>query len=208
MKRLVLLVLAAGCGGDTALGQAVVQPDCDPSDAACLAAGFGAPLALGGRQKLVLDLDAAGASAPLGLRSADPDVVAVDGEDVIGTGEGVAALLITADKSTIVDFVHASVVEPTRLGLHREDDGLGDELTSPVELLPGDELVISAHAYRGSERLLGQAATEFSVDSAAVSLLRDGADDRRRLVARAPGSATVKVTSFGFEATLSIGVLP
>jgi hypothetical protein len=48
----------------------------------------------------------------------------------------------------------------------------------------------------------------WSVDGDAVRLLSDGNPDRRRMVARTAGSATVSIDSMGMTETLDITVYP
>jgi hypothetical protein len=120
---------------------------------------------------------------------------------------GVAALVMLAEGSA-VDFLHVFVAAPTRLGLHRVEDGFAqEELTDRVELLVGDELVLAAEPYRDSQRLLGHSTSTWSAGNP-VAILRDGSASRRRIVARTPGEVSLVVSEFGFEKTLVIEVLP
>jgi hypothetical protein len=209
MKPLIGLVLLVGCAGDSgALGNATITPECSPTDFACVTTGLDGPIAVGGVLPLSIDADALGSStAAMTLLSADPAVLKTAGTEVMGLSPGVAALVMLSEEHA-VDFLHVFVVEPNRLGLHRLDDGLERaELVDAVELLPGDEMILEAEPYRDSQRLLGHGATTWT-GGGAVTLLRDGAPARRRIVARAPGETDVVVASFGFTRTLHITVLP
>jgi hypothetical protein len=208
MKPLIGLVLLVGCADTGALGNATVTPECSPTDFACVTTGLDGPIAAGGVLPLSIDADALGSStATMTLLSADPSVLKAAGTEVVGVTPGVAALVMLSEGHAI-DFLHVFVVEPNRLGLHRVDDGLERaELVDGVELLPGDELILEAEPYRDSQRLLGHGTTTWS-GGGAVSVLRDGAPARRRIVARTPGEADVVVGAFGFTRTLHITVLP
>src|SRR5947208_2033887 len=72
---------------------------------------------------------------------------------------------------------------------------LGASPTS-VELLAGDAFTLTPRLFARNQPLLGSAATDWTVDSDAVTLLREvtAAGERVRLVARQPGPATVTAT--------------
>jgi hypothetical protein len=200
---------AAACAGDSALGQVGVAAECSPTDFACVTAGLDGPIAVGGVVPLALDADLMGASTPaIDLLAADPAVLKVSGTEVRGEGEGVSALLLLAE-GRVVDFTHVFVSAPDRLGLHRRDGGLEEaELVDEVELLVGDEIVLDVVAYRGSQRLLGAADSQWSAAGEVVTILRDGAPRRRRLVARSPGETELRVAALSLDAALTVRVLP
>jgi hypothetical protein len=63
--------------------------------------------------------------------------------------------------------------------------------------------------WNDAQRLGGDAdAVWTSSNEAAVSVLRDGSSDRRRLRARAPGKSKVTVAVNGATATVDVEVVP
>jgi hypothetical protein len=203
--------LATACSGDSgALGQVAFSPECALHDLSCLAVGLDAPIAVGGRVALVVDTETAGSGAPtVHMSSVREDVLAVEGRELVARSPGVAAVLVSADE-LVLDFIHVWVEEPTGIAVHRHDgDGLEvGEISGLVELLVGDELVVSAQTYADSQRLMGANDPAWSVSSTSVTVLRQGDSARRRLVARSPGSATVTVDELGFSSSVEIEVLP
>ncbi|MBL9013159.1 MAG: hypothetical protein JNL83_03230 [Myxococcales bacterium] len=209
MRRLLWLVIAAGCAADSgALGNTTVSPECAPTDFACVTAGLDGPLAVGGVLPLSIDVDALGTSSgAMTLMSGDPRVIKAAGTEIVGLQAGVAALVMLSESSA-VDFLHVYVAAPTRVGLQRIEDGLvRQEVTDQIELLVGDELVVEVAPYKDTQRLLGHATTTWTA-GAPLALLKDGVPARRRIVARTPGETEVTVTSFGFTKTLRVAVLP
>jgi hypothetical protein len=210
MHRLpALLLVTAGCANDSgALGNTNVTQECSPTDFACVTAGLDGPIAVGGVVPLSLDTDTLGAStASMSLLSADPGVLKAAGTEVVGMAPGVAALVMLSEGAAI-DFLHVFVATPTRLGLHRSDEGLvRSELVEEIELLTDDEMVIEALPYNDSQRLLGHTTSTWTAGTT-VSVLRDGTPGRRRIVARSPGETDLVVDAFGFSKTLHIKVLP
>jgi len=205
-----LVLSLTACSEDGALGQVAFSADCAPHDLSCSALGLDAPLAVGGSVHLMIDTQTAGSGAPtLELSSIRDDVLAVDGRELRGRSPGVAAVLVSTG-ALVLDFIHVWVEEPTSIAIHRHDqDGLEiGELSGLVELLVGDELIVSAQTYADTQRLIGAGDPRWSVSSDVVTILRQGDSPRRRLVARAPGSATVSVNELGFSSSLEIEVLP
>jgi hypothetical protein len=203
------LALAAACGGETAaLGQADIAPACSPGDVTCATDGLDAPLALHGSLVLDVDLQVSGSGAPrLALEAVDPTVLAVAGTEITATGAGVSALLLHAERE-VVDFTHLFVAAADHVALERADGEDAAPMIGPIELLPGDELTLVPRPYLGALRLLGRSPVEWSVSGDGVALLADGTPERRRLVARAPGTAMIAVEAFGFATELTVEVLP
>jgi hypothetical protein len=203
-----LALAFAACADDGALGNTTVSPECSPTDFACVTTGLDGPIAVGGVLPLSIDADTAGTSgSAMTLVSADPSVLKTAGTEIVGVSPGLAAMVMLSGSSA-VDFLHVYVVAPNRLGLHRLADGLErGELIEQVELLVGDELLVSVEPYRDSQRLLGRGTTTWTA-APAIAVLQDGVPARRRIVARTPGDADLTVTSFGFSKTLHITVLP
>lgn len=203
-----LALAFAACADDGALGNTTVSPECGPTDFACVTTGLDGPIAVGGVLPLSIDADTAGtSSSAMTLTSADPSVLKTAGTEVVGISPGVAAMVMLSGSSA-VDFLHVYVVAPNRLGLHRLSEGLErGELIEKVDLLVGDELLVSVEPYRDSQRLLGRGTNTWTAPPA-IAVLQDGVPARRRIVARSPGEADLTVTSFGFSKTLHITVLP
>jgi len=206
----ILWFLWSGCASDGALGQAKLTPDCAADDLVCVFAGVDDPLAAGSTLDLNLDLEVLGSAASsIELRAVDPTVLEVEGRSVTAMAEGVSAVLIRSD-DTVLDFVHLWVADADRLGLRQigAAQAEGGELGSRFQLLVGDELFVAVEAYAGAQRLLGSAETTWVTDTPFVTLLDEGRPSYRRIVARAPGNATLSVSAMGFERTLTVEVLP
>ena len=152
-----------------------------------------------------------GSGAPeIQLVSGNSDVFSVEGQRLRGGRAGVAALLMTTPDSVVLNFVHVWVAQPSALLLHRRTEN-GEEVTAvpgKVQLLVGDELPLSAELYAKTQRLLGEPEATWAVDHDCVQILEEGTPNRRRLVARAQGETTLKVTANGLETTLDLEVLP
>ncbi len=211
MKYVLPLVAASlSCAADAGgLGQAEVSTECSPTDFACVTRGIDGPIAVGGVVPLALDVTIQGTSTPtVSLLSGDPEVLKAAGTEVIGQSPGLAALVLLTEDGRAIDFFHVTVATPKRIGLHRRDGGLDlGEMVEEIEMLVGDEMLVEVEPYLDSQRLLGHGTSEWSA-GAAITLLKDGAPGRRRLVARTPGDATLVVQAFGFTKTLNIKVLP
>ena len=206
---LPLILACLSCGTDTGLGQADVSTECSPTDFACVTKGLDGPVAVGGVVPLSLDLSIQGTATPtVSLLSGDSEVLKAAGTEVVGMAPGVAALVLLSDEGRAVDFIHVFVAAPKRIGLHRRDGGLElGELVDDVEMIVGDEMIVEVEPYIDSQRLLGRGSSEWTAD-APITLLRDGAVERRRVVARTAGDAKLTVKAFGFEKTLTIRVVP
>lgn len=204
IRPLVLVPLFAACGVEGGLEQA----DFEPSDVGDdLSEG---PLALGATVDVDVSIDTPGAGTPaLQLVAADGEVLQITGNQITGLSPGLSAVLALDAQNRVLDFFHVFVATPDRVEIQRlAGVGAGADLDYGVELLVGDELALGARAYRGPQRLVGSAAMGWSADSDAVAVLLDGDIDRRRIVARNPGKATVEVETMGLLATLEITVYP
>jgi hypothetical protein len=210
MKRALIPLLFFGCAGDAgALENSNWATECSPTDFACVTAGLNGPVAVGGVVPLSVDIDALGSSTPvLTLLSADPNVLKASGTEVVGQAPGLAALVLLTADGQAIDFLHVSVTQANRLGLHRRDGGLElGEIVEEVQMIAGDEMVLEVAPYLDSQRLLGHGTSEWSAGTN-ITLLRDGSPERRRIVARTPGQEDITVRAFGFEKTLHVEVLP
>jgi hypothetical protein len=210
----VLLLLVngvAGCSTEGGLGQIEANAACAPTDLVCRTQGLDGPLAVGASVDIELTSVSSGSATPeLTLESADARIFTVSGAQLTGVGPGAAAMLISSDGGLIMDFVHVWTRAPNRLALFRHggDWESGEELTEPIQLVVGDELVLSAELYRDAEGLLGRAETTFSSSGEALQLLQIGYPGHRRLLASEPGTATVTVEALGLSAELAVEVLP
>ena len=201
----------AGCSESGALGQSSVNQACASSDAQCGLKGLDAPLAVGASQPLDINVEIQGSSAPpITLLSANDEVFTVEGQMVNGKGPGVATLLVTSEKSVVLDFVHLWVQIATDLALSRRaDDGavIGD-MPGNLQLLVGDEVRVSVSALSTTQPLVGAPPATWSADAAVVSLLDEGIPGRVRVVAHGPGKTTVTCSALNLTASFDVEVLP
>lgn len=216
MRWCILLATFAfgGCGysgSPGALGQASFGADCGPSDASCLVSGMSAPLAVGATLPVDINLHIMGGATPATtLVSVNPEIVEASGNDLIGVNEGVVAILVTFPEGEVLDFIHVWVQEPTELAFRRlTEDGLDlGEVGPSVQLLVDQEIILSVDILADFQSLLGNMEVDWSVDSEAVTILDDGVSGRRRLVARAAGTATITASAPDLSVSLDIEVLP
>ena len=201
---------AAGCGGG-AFRQAVTSDDCKAGDERCSRAGFDAPLALGATALPKIRVTLNGSASPgLHFESAAPSVLEVEGGRVVGKREGTSALLFVSDANTVLDFLHVWVKKPTTLELDAALPGrdVSGRVDGAIDLLVGEELRLTAKPLADGQQLLGTGAAEWTVDPPIATLLREGSDDHRRIVAQTPGSATLHVTMLGVESSMQIVIHP
>lgn len=168
------------------------------------------PIAVGARIAPTIDLDVRGSGAPsLHLASSRPDVLATDGSYLSARSPGVAAILVSMDDGTVLDFFHLWTVEPSRISLHTldRDRKRRGEIDDVVELMVGDSIYVTPVIYSGNQELAGSAETTWRIDSPVARILRDGARDRRRVVASAPGRATLQVDALGLKSSFELMVV-
>lgn len=187
--------------------QATLVGQCATDDAACSRRHPQAPIAIGTRFHPEVSTEISGTSTPsLRLSSAAPDVLAVEGGALVARAPGTSAVLITTDDGSVVDFVHVWAAPVTRISLARRD---GERIGSAIGLAVGEDVTIAPAIWNDAQRLSGDADAVWTVSNEhAVSVLRDGSTDRRRLRARAPGKSTVTVAVGEATATLEIEVVP
>jgi hypothetical protein len=190
-----------------AMHQAALMGQCAEGDASCARRHPLAPLAIGARFHPEVSTDIAGTSTPhLQLESAAPDVLALDGDALVAKKPGASAVLITTDDGSVVDFVHVWVAPITSITLARRD---GEHVSGTVGLAVGEDLTLAPTMWNGAQQLSGEVEGQWTITGdAKLSVLRDGANDRRRLRARAPGKATLVVAMGDARATLDLEVLP
>lgn len=203
----LLALLAAGCGTAGAMRQLSITGQCAAGDEACSRRRPIAPLAVGTRFYPDVSTELSGTTTPnLILESAVPAVVAVEDGALVARSPGASAVLISTDDGSVVDFVHVWVAPVTQVTLARRD---GDRLAGAIGLAVGEDVTIQPTLWNGAQRLAGDGDATWTVSNdAAVTVLRDGSSDRRRLRARAPGKATITVAHGDATATLDLEVVP
>lgn len=211
LPRLVPLLVLTACGTAGALHQATLFKECRVGDATCRRAAPDRPIAVGARLRPTVSVDVAGSVMPVvALSSTREDVIAVDDGALVARAPGFAAVLIATADGTIIDFQHVWVAAPTGIVVERPSPvGHGvEELVGGLQLVPGEQVLLSSTLLGGTQRLAGEGEIEWRVEGDGVSLLRDGAGDRRRLVARAPGAARVTVATLGVSTSFDVEVVP
>jgi hypothetical protein len=207
-RALALLVpLTAGCG--SAVGQVSTYAT-GAVDKGSLSSALDAPLAVGGDVRPALHFDLRGSAAPsTHLLSARPDVVEVRNGLLVGKSPGMSAVLVAMDGDVVVDFLHVWVKAADHIEVHGIDTASGDmgAVSEPIELVVGDGMHFSPHAYAGSEQLIGVGASSWVVDPPIAVVLREGLPNRVHLVAKTPGTADVKVTMLGATTHLTVKVI-
>jgi hypothetical protein len=187
--------------------QATLVGQCAASDAACSRKAPLAPLAIGARFYPEVSTEIAGTSTPnLRLESAEPGVLAVEDGALVAKSPGTSAVLISTDDGSVVDFVHVWVAPVTQITLARRD---GERVTGSLGLAVGEDVTLVPSLFNGAQKLAGSAAAQWTVDHAGpIAILQDGSSDRRRLRARAPGTAKVTVALGNATTTLDVEVVP
>jgi|HubBroStandDraft_2_1064218.scaffolds.fasta_scaffold463072_2 hypothetical protein len=190
-----------------ALHQATLLGQCAETDAACAKRHPVAPIAIGATFHPEVETDVAGTAMPnLRLESAAPSVIAVENGALVAKGPGASAVMITTDDGSVVDFMHVWAAPVTAISLARRD---GERVAGKVGLAVGEDLALVPTLWSGTQRLAGDLAATWSIDGdAKLSVLPDGAGDRRRLRARAPGTATVTVALGDTKTQLQLEVVP
>ena len=198
--RFLGLIAVTGCamGGSGAMKQATVgaSPTRQPAN----------PIAIGTRFHPEIATTLAGTTTPnLRLESALPDVVAVEDGALVGKSPGASAVLITTDDGSVVDFLHVWVAPITKISVARRD---GERVDGPIGLAVGEDITLVPALWSGAQRLAGEGEVTWTVSGdRVVSVLRDGAPDRRRLRARAPGKATITLALGQATTTLELEVV-
>jgi hypothetical protein len=223
MRRIPFLLAAgasaAACGTAGAFHQASLFKECRGGANDCRSLAPSAPLAVGARLRPAVEIDIAGTATPnVKVSSGAPDIIADDGDVLRGVAPGVAPVLVTADDGTVIDFLHVWVATPTRLAVDAAPtraDTL-EEVTAPIQLVAGESRWLEPAVFGGAQRLAGAGDIAWHVECDAganaacgeIALLTDGAPERRRLVARKPGSAHIALDGLGLHATVDVEVVP
>lgn len=207
LGSLAALTSLAACGTSGSFRQATLAGQCAQGDAACARRHPLAPLAIGAQFYPEVSVDVAGTTAPrLHLESSAPSVIAVDDGALVAREAGTSAVLMTTDDGSVVDFVHVWAAPATRVTLTRRD---GERVDGALGLTVGEDLTLVPALWSGSQRLAGAGDLTWTAsDATAVAILADGAPDRRRLRARAPGRTTVTVALGDLRTTLDVEVVP
>ena len=207
MRLVTTLALLSGCAMGGAMHQATLVGQCAENDAACSRRHPLAPLAIGAHFHPEVSTEIAGTSTPnLRLESAEPEILSVEGGDLVAKQPGASAVLISTDDGSVVDFVHVWVAPITQITLARRD---GERLAGTVGLAVGEDLTLQPALWNGAQKLAGEAELQWTVsDDKAVAVLPDGSADRRRIRARAPGKATVTASLGGATTSIDVEVVP
>ena len=190
-----------------ALHQATLVGQCANDDVGCSRRHPLAPLAIGAHFHPEVSTELAGTSTPnLHLESAAPDVLAVESGALVAKREGTSAVLISTDDGSVVDFVHVWVAPVTQITLARRD---GDRIAGTLGLAVGEDVTLVPALWNGAQRLAGDADATWSLSATGpVTVLSDCSADRRRLRARAPGTATITVALGDAKASIDVEVVP
>ncbi len=202
------LFLLVGCGHG-AIGQAVLSDGCRAEDSACEKRGFEAPIAVGATVEPEVRIDLRGSGAPAAhFTAVGDDVIVADRGVLRGKAAGVAAVLLRTDSGTVLDFFHVWVKAPTHLKLFQlaPAGSTPEAITTPLELLEGESVRLSASLFGDGQPLAGRADQEWTIDRPVVAVLGEGRSDRRRLVALEPGRTTLRVRSLDQTAFVEIVV--
>jgi len=117
--------------------------------------------------------------------------------------------MMATEDGAVLDFTHVWVAPVTRISLARRD---GERIAGAVGLTVGEDLTLVPTLWNGTQKLSGDGAVQWSVDHAdTLAVLKDGSADRRRLRARAAGTATITVALVGAQAAqaaVDVEVLP
>lgn len=203
----MLVVVTTGCGGLGGIKQATLVGQCAKDDAACSRRAPLAPLAIGSRFYPEVATEIAGTTTPnLRLESVEPGVFEIDNGALVAKNPGTAAVLISTDDGSVVDFVHVWVAPVTHIALARRD---GERIAGSLGLAVGEDVTLVPSLFNGAQKLAGEPDAQWTVDSeATLVVLRDGSSDRRRLRARAPGKAKVTVALGTATTTIDVEVVP
>lgn len=187
--------------------QATMVGQCSTDDATCSRKAPLAPLAIGSRFYPEVSTELAGTTTPnLHLESAEPGVIAVERGALVAKSAGMSAVLISTDDGSVVDFVHVWAAPVTEITLARRD---GERITGAIGLAVGEDITLVPSLSSGAQKLAGAPDTTWSVSGeGAVTVLRDGSSDRRRLRARAPGKTTVTVALGDAKTSIDVEVVP
>jgi len=204
---LITILGLTGCAAGGAMHQATLVGQCAKDDAACSRKAPLAPLAIGAHFYPEVSSEIPGSSTPnLRLESVEPDVLAVQNGALVAKSAGTAAVLISTDDGSVVDFVHVWVAPVTQITLARRD---GERIAGSIGLAVGEDVTLVPSLFNGAQKLTGDSDATWTVsDEGPLTVLRDGSSDRRRLRARAPGKATITVALGDAKTSIDVEVVP
>lgn len=187
--------------------QATMVGQCSKDDASCSRKAPLAPLAIGSRFYPEVSTEITGTTTPnLRIESVEPGVIAVEHGALVAKSAGTAAVLISTDDGSVVDFVHVWAAPVTEISIARRD---GDRISGSIGLAVGEDLTLVPSLFNGAQKLAGAPDATWTVSSdGVVTVLRDGSADRRRLRARAPGKTTVTVALGDAKTSVDVEVVP
>jgi hypothetical protein len=115
-------------------------------------------------------------------------------------------VLISTDDGSVVDFVHVWVAPITSITLSKRD---GDRVEGAIGLAVGEDVTLQPALWNGAQKLSGDEDLQWTITGdSAITVLRDGSTDRRRLRARAPGKATITVALGDAKTSVDVEVVP
>lgn len=200
----IALLGLVGCGG------MAMQQGSMTSENAKDAQVVNAPLAVGGTIQPTINMELRGTAAPtLVLVSGRPSIASTENGRIKGEAPGVAAILVTTKEGTVLDFYHLWVEAASRATLHRLDDegeNLG-EVMEGIDMLVGESIYLKPKVYYQAQELAGVVPGQWSVDPPIATVMREGMADRRRILARRPGSAMLTVRVANVKVAVPIEVV-
>ena len=220
LERMFAVAALAACGGGDSgvggrpgdFGQVEAKPECGALSQACIGQGLDAPIARGSTVDLVVAYKVAGSSGPpTTLASANEAVLTTTGATQLrATAEGMCAVLFVGPIGEVIDIVHVWVQAATELRLNRYDES-GDLLgrIQPMsQLLVGDEILVAVEPFANGQPLLGNFDLTYTSSApATVAIVPDPVGGWYRVVARAPGTATIGFGALGLDAGWKVEVI-
>jgi len=187
------------------------NPECGAFGQACIGQGLDAPLAVGARIEVAVAFQVGGSSGPpLVLEAVDTGVLQTTDTYFEAVGSGCSAVLFIDTDQKVVDFIHVwtTAAEELRILRYSPFGDLMGHVQDQVQLLVGDELLVAVVPYANAQPLLGNYDLLRDVVGDAVAIVPDPVGGWYRVVARAPGAATITFSGLGIEAVWDIEVLP
>jgi hypothetical protein len=198
-------------GTQGALSQSTSRPSCAPEDVACQADGLDAPIAIGARVPLDVQVTARGVAAPkIALEPTRDDIIGVEKGELVAKSPGWSSVMITGDDGIILDFLTLHVARAERVELYRLTESGSVEATpmpDKIQVAVGDDFELSIKAFSGAVRLIGDLDATWTLDGNVGSLLDSGRRGSRRVRVKNPGNASLKIEAAGFTKTIAIEVL-
>ena len=210
---LLLSASLVACATDSpgALEQAGFRVGCGADDDSCPVSGLDAPLAVGARQHVEIDLQIPGSFSPSApLVSLAPEIITTQGRELVAQDEGMCAILLVDQAGQVLDFIHLWTAQADGLSLHLlSDQGLDlGRVERNIQMAVGESLRLMPLPQQGELPLLGRFAdSQWTLEGEALQLLDEGLGEHRRLRAQQSGSASLQVTAGGLAVALTVEVL-